>query len=109
MPDRPVAFGYKQIWLAIREVEPQAAADTIGLRDTRPSTWKAGIQRAYEQGYDRRRRRNSKWQEIFVSPPILGWTLAVGGIGAHPEPGMPEWLPWLRRLSLIMGQVQFFG
>jgi hypothetical protein len=89
-PDCPVAFGYKQIWLAVRDAEPQLVADTIGLIDTRASTWKEGIERAYEQGYDRERRKYRKWQEIFVSPPVLGWTLAVGGIGALPEPGIPE-------------------
>ena len=109
IPDRPVAFGYKQVWLAIRDAKPQVVADTLGLLHTRASTWKEGIERAYEQGYDRERRRYRELQEIFVSPPVLGWTLAVGGIGALPEPGMGDWTPWLCNLSQILGHVQFFG
>ena len=50
IPDRPVAFGYKQVWLAVRDAEPQVVADTVGLIDTRASTWNEGIDRAYEQG-----------------------------------------------------------
>jgi len=109
IPERPVPFGYKQIWLAVRDSEPQIVADTMGLSGTRASTWKEGIELAYEQGHDRERRQYRQRQEIFVSPPVSGWTLAVGGIGALPEPGMPEWSPWLCHLSLILGHVQFFG
>jgi hypothetical protein len=109
LPDRPVAFGYKQVWLAIRDTKPPVVAETLGLLHTRASTWKEGIERAYEQGYDRERRRYRDLQEIFVSPPVLDWTLAVGGIGALPEPGMGDWTPWLCNLSQILGHVQFFG
>jgi hypothetical protein len=109
IPDCPVNFGYKQIWLAIWDAAPRVVADAIGIMDTRTSTWEVGIDRSYEQGYDRERRQFRETQEIFVSPPVLGWTLAVGGIGTLPNPCLPEWLPWLRHLSTVLGQVQSFG
>jgi hypothetical protein len=109
IPDRPVIFGYKQIWLAISATAPQVVADAIGLIDARTSTWKEGIERSYEQGYDREQRQFREWQEIFVSPPVLSWILAVGGIGALPNACLPEWLPWLRNLSALLGHVQSFG
>jgi hypothetical protein len=109
IPDRPVAFGYKQVWLAVRDAEPQVVADIVGVIDRRASTWKEGIDRAYEQGFDRERQEWRKWQDIFVSPRVLGWTLAVGGIGALPAPSMPEWLPWVCDLSRKLGHVQSFG
>jgi hypothetical protein len=109
IPDCPVNFGYKQLWLAVWDTAPRVVADAVGLIDTRTSSWKEGIERSYEQGYDRERRQYREWQEIFVSPPVLGWTLAAGGIGALPSPGLPDWLPWLRNLSAILGHVQSFG
>jgi hypothetical protein len=109
IPDCPVIFGYKQIWLAVWDTAPQVVADAIGLIDTRTSTWQEGIERSYEQGYDREQRQFRERQEIFVSPPVISWILAVGGIGALPNPCVPEWLPWLRNLSALLGHVQSFG
>jgi hypothetical protein len=87
IPDRPVAFGYKQVWLAVRDAQPQVVADALGLLDTQASTWKEGILWAYEEGYGRERRQHPEWQTIFVSPPVFGWTLAVGGDRFPPGAG----------------------
>jgi len=105
IPDHPVAFGYKQRWLAVRDRDPQSVADALGLEDTKPSTWREGIERAY----DRYRRRAGECAEVFVSPPVLGWTLAVGGVGVIPEVMMPTFVPFLCSLSATLGHVQYFG
>jgi hypothetical protein len=105
IPDYPVAFGYKQQWLAVRDRDPQTVADALGLRDTKPSTWKEGIERAY-QHY---RRRAGECAEVFVSPPVLGWTLAVGGAAVIPDVTMPAFVPFLCGLSAALGHVQYFG
>jgi hypothetical protein len=109
IPDRPVAFGYKQHWFAARDSRPGDVAVALGLEDIRPSSWKEGIDRAYDSGYDPARGSHQKWVEMFVSPPIRGWTLAVGGIRAIPSAGMPEWAPFLQELSRNLGQIQYFG
>src|SRR4051794_21763265 len=109
IPDRPVAFGYKQCWFAIRDGQPPDVAAALGLQGIRPSPWKEGIERAYDSGYNPRRRLWREWVEMFVSPPVQGWTLAVGGIGAIPSAGMSEWIPFLRDFSTRLGHVQYFG
>jgi hypothetical protein len=109
VPDRPVPFGYKQMWLALWDAEPSALAGALGLADVRPATWKEGIERSYESGYDATRRVWRKWLEIFVSPPVRGWTLVVGGIGAFPPIEHAEGVDRLRDLSTRFGHVQHFG
>jgi hypothetical protein len=108
-PDRPVAFGYKQHWLAFEGRQPQEVAAALGLKGIRPSTWKEGIERAYNSVYDRDRRSLKDWVEMFVSPPVRGWTLAVGGIGAIPSAEVAGWVPFIRDLSTKHGHVQYFG
>lgn len=103
-PDRPVAFGYKQVWLAVRDREPREVAEALGLRKLRVANWKEGIRRSYETD-----RREGRRKEIFVTPPVAGWTLAVGGIGSLPYPDLPGWQPFLEGLSERFGHIQFFG
>ncbi|MEO6807799.1 MAG: hypothetical protein ABI353_01620 [Isosphaeraceae bacterium] len=43
-----------------------------------------------------------------MTPPIQGWTLAVGGVGSIPETGDPEWPTWLAALSERLGVVQYY-
>jgi hypothetical protein len=105
IPDRPVDFGYKQQWLAVWDRDPRAVAEALGLKDTEPSTWREGI----ERGYDLARHRAGEFAEVFVSPPVLGWTLAVGGVGVIPAVGMPAFVPFLCSLSARLGHVQYFG
>jgi hypothetical protein len=103
IPDRPVAFGYKQQWVAVRARQAQEVAIVLGLKDVRPSTWQEGIERSYE------RSPSLEWLEVFVSPPISGWTLAVGGLTALPHADRPDWLPWLGDLSERLDHVHYFG
>jgi hypothetical protein len=104
-PDRPVAFGYKQQWLAIEHRDPQTVADALGLKDAKPSTWKEGIDRVYAL----RQRQPGEGVEVFISPTIVGWTFAVGGVGIIPSVGMSEFVPFLCDLSAELGTVQYFG
>jgi hypothetical protein len=105
IPDHPVAFGYKQQWLAVMESDPQTVAEALGLKDRKPSTWRQGIERAY----DHSRRRAGQCPEVFVSPPVLGWTLAIGGVGVIPGVTEPAFDRFLCRLSARLGHVQYFG
>src|SRR5262245_24448946 len=78
-------------------------AGALGLGEVADSMWKEGINRSYVRGWRR------GWWEVFVSPPVLGWILAVGGLGALPLPDYPDWLPWLCSMSKKLGHVQSFG
>jgi tetratricopeptide (TPR) repeat protein len=82
IPDRPVKFGYKQTWLAIREVDSQAVVNALGLEDTRVSTWKEGIERAYEHGYD----RGAEHPDVALSLVCLANVYSAQGKYAKAEP-----------------------
>ncbi len=62
---RPVSFGYKTQWLAIRGVDPRRVVEALELVDARPSGWREGIAAGYGES-------------VFVSPSIDGWILVVG-------------------------------
>ncbi len=109
IPDRPEPFGYKQIWLAVKGVEPSEVASALGLEWCQSANWAQGIDRAYRSYFDSKRGWYNSRVEIFVAPPVRGWTLAVGGIGALPAIESSEWIPWLEGLSERLGHVQFFG
>lgn len=69
-PDRPVAFGYQMAWLAIRSRDTAAIVEALALEDCRYCSWNSGIGTVY----DPRLGQN----QVFVSPPVNGWTFVVG-------------------------------
>jgi hypothetical protein len=70
-----VGFGYKQAWLAVREVDTRtaaAAADMLGLRDLGPVRWQEGIDLTYLTD-----------DRVAMTPALAGvggdaWVLVVG-------------------------------
>jgi hypothetical protein len=72
-PDKPQAFGYKVIWLALRTSDPQAVVDALELEAATPANWQSGLAAVYE---------GDRW--VFVSPPLGGWILAIGGSLPYP-------------------------
>jgi len=103
--DRPVDFGYKQQWLAVWDRDLRAVVEALDLKESKPSTWREGVERVY----DLARHRAGACAEVFVSPPVLGWTLAVGGVGVVPAVEMPAFVPFFCSLSARLGHVQYFG
>ena len=74
-----VGFGYKQAWLAVRDAQPAAVAETLGLRDLGEVTWRAGIDLAYLTD-----------DRVATTPPLPGaggvsWVLAVGRWLLRPD------------------------
>lgn len=61
-------FGYKTAWFAIRSDDTKAVASALQLENVRPAAWNYGIWHSIE----------TDDYAIFVTPPIDGWTLAVG-------------------------------
>ncbi len=88
-------FGYKMSWLAIPTTDSQAITDALGLRQTAPASWRDGIAAVYEG------------DSIFVTPPVSGWTLAVGK--DMPTAGDEPWIPFLEGVSQKLTHVQYFG
>ena len=111
-PDRPVGFGYKICWFAVRTTDAGAVADAMELDRRRPANWKSGMAAAYDQtpGSDR-------YVEVFVTPPVDGWTLAIGfdlpspaAFGSKTERRKGRhFRRLLSSLASRFDEVQFFG
>lgn len=63
--DKPIDFGYKTVWIAVKTSDKQQIAKILNIKNTRPSNWKSDINHAYENS-------------IFITPQIGEWTLVVG-------------------------------
>jgi hypothetical protein len=97
--DRPVAFGPKCLWIAVRGATPEAVARALKLEGVEPSTWATGVRVAYAG-------------RVFVTPVLdHGWVLAAS-VG-FPDTGdalhADETTPWLARIAPQFPELQFFA
>lgn len=101
-PDRPVSFGYKIAWFAIRTVDTARVSRVLELGAIQPANWQSGVGAVYEAR-----------DEIvaFVAPPVDGWTLVVTtlGVAAEDEVKIARIVNLLRDLSKEYGEAQHFG
>ncbi len=95
LPDLPEPFGYKVAWLALRTADSQAVVAALGLLGAKPSTRNEGVAQAYQS-------------EVFITPPLLSWTLAVSFSLFPPNGPEPFVKSLLERLSRQFGDVQYF-
>ena len=87
-PDEPRPFSYKTAWLAVKNISPEKLAAALGLENVRACNWRDGIAHAYERNAGRQfpsldSAMNAEFgfgsrHDVFVSPPVAGWTFAVG-------------------------------
>jgi len=63
------SFGYKNAWIAVKNVQPEAVTHALSLRNVRAADWETGIRAAYEYPFT---------CAVFVTPLIDGWVLCVG-------------------------------
>jgi hypothetical protein len=112
-PDRPLGFGYKLCWFAVRTQDGAAVAKRLGLVDQRPANWKAGVAAAYDAI-----RIGTAAAEVFVTPPVDGWTLAASVHLPYPADADSHeanlqigrrFRVLFRKLSDRFDDVQFFG
>ena len=75
-PDKPEPFGFKILWFALKTSDPAVVVDAFELREATPANWESGLAAVYESA------RKDAW--VFVSPPIGGWVLIVGGCLPYP-------------------------
>lgn len=97
-PDKPVAFGYKCMWLAVKTDNAEKVANIIGLKTKNICNWAVGINKAYDG-------------KIFVSPVVHGWTFAVGWGLPHGDTNesIDSVKLILNNLSREFGEAQFFA
>lgn len=67
--DRPIGFGYKMSWLAIRCDAASEVVQALSLSHVHAVTWRKGIDSVYGSMRDR---------DVLVTPPVDGWVLVVG-------------------------------
>src|SRR5581483_9955152 len=92
--DLPISFGYKSAWIAVPSQDRRAFAESLNLKGIERCSWSDGLLKAYNL------------EGVFVTPPVLGWTMAVG---AHPEAGQDSFLGLLELVSRRFRQAFYFG
>jgi len=92
--DLPVSFGYKTAWIAVPSQDGRALAEALGLQGIERCSWRSGIEKAYHL------------RGVFVTPPILQWTIAVGAV---PEVGQDQFLPCMQSISRRFHQAFYFA
>jgi hypothetical protein len=102
LPDRPCAFGCSMGWLAIRTANPQALISALGLVEPEPCSWNSGIGAVYDDRLG--------VTHVFVTPPVQGWTFAVGLSLPHPvgRGFVDKCTPLLVGLAGEFAEVQYF-
>ncbi|MDX2308125.1 MAG: hypothetical protein NW216_07805 [Hyphomicrobium sp.] len=102
VPDAPTGFGYRMAWLAVRTRDTGAVVEALGLIGPHPCNWRSGIGAVYDRALGE--------HQIFVSPPVNGWTFVVGlslpqPVGRH---FVDKSTPFLLALGTRFVEVQYF-
>ena len=102
IPDRPCGFGCSMAWLAIRTRDPEAVIEALRLDEFASCNWNAGIGAVYDDRLGA--------AHIFVTPPVQGWTFAVGLSLPHPvgRGFIDKCTPLLVDLGGRFAEVQYF-
>ncbi len=83
-------------WLAIRSGNPLAVQAALALHNPQPCSWAEGLQSGHERA-------------LFVSAPVAGWILVLGGALPEPAGDVDICFRFLTDLSRQLGEVQFFS
>lgn len=95
--DMPVPFGPRMAWLAVATADTPAVAAAVGLRKPRSVAWLPGVEAAHRG-------------EVFVTPPVGDWTLAVGTPLFHtPDATAAGVTALLATLGKQFEEVQYFA
>lgn len=101
-PDGPRPFGYRMGWLAIRTRDTERVIERLGLTDTISANWDNGLGTVYAE--------TDSENQVFVSPPVNGWTFVVGL--ALPQPlgktFVDKTVPLLLDLGSQFIEVQYY-
>ena len=67
---RPVSFGYKMAWLAIRSDSPDRVIEQLDIAEATPTPWENGVDALYSS-------TSLTEHPIYVTPSLDGWVLAA--------------------------------
>lgn len=111
-PDSPEGFGYKVNWFAVKTIDPQLVATSLGLNGLRRANWASGISAAYSISTKPAAKRS-----VFISPPVKGWILVVSNSLPYPDKRVAagnteidsRFEAMFKKLASSFEDVQFFG
>jgi hypothetical protein len=83
-------------WLVIKAKDPLVVQAALNLHHPMPCSWEDGLIEARDD-------------KLFISPSISGWVLVMGSGLPGPFEDVDDCFHFLTRLSLKLGQVQFFS
>lgn len=93
IPDKPIGFGFKNKWLAVKSNSKEEVAKYLKLKKVRVSNWEKGVKHGYEKG-------------VFITPEIKGWILVLGiNISDLEMQGTKD---FLKKTSQEFGECQIF-
>ncbi|MBN8248441.1 MAG: hypothetical protein J0L84_13495 [Verrucomicrobia bacterium] len=100
LPDntRPpsLPFQVPQRWVTIRSSNTALIRELLGVSDETAVPWSEALARTRERA-------------LFVSGPVDGWTLVLGGRLPDPARDVEALFRWLHRLSRELGEVHFYA
>jgi len=83
-------------WVAVRSIKLGEVQSALGLSNPTPCPVCEGL-------------TGSDDLNLFISPPIRGWVLVTGNDLPDPADDVDECFIWLQRLSLKLGEVQYYS
>jgi hypothetical protein len=93
---RPFAFQMPARWMAIRSSNTHLVRELLGVSEEVAVPWSEALSRSREAF-------------LFVSGPVDGWTLVVGGRLPDPVQDVDALFRLLNRLSRELGEVHFYS
>jgi len=83
-------------WVAVRSTNTPLIRDLLGLSMESAVPWSEALGRSREA-------------DLFISGPVDGWTLILGGRIPDPVQDVESLFRWLHRLSRETGEVHFYA
>lgn len=102
LPDAPRSFGHDVCWLAIRTEHTVSVVEHLQLVSPRLENWSKGLKTVADP--------RCGDTQVFVSPPVQGWTFVIGlalpqPMGAHFDDKVT---PLLAHLKRAFPDVQYY-
>lgn len=92
----PVVIPQPVRWIAIRSSNTTHLRTLFGLNSEPATPWSEALNRSSEPS-------------LFISPPVQGWTLVIGGSLPDPSDDVDSCFRVLVSLSREIGEVQYFA
>lgn len=93
---KPLFYQQPERWVAVRSVDVGFVQEALGLSNTARCSWQESLARGGERA-------------VFLTPPVMGWVLAIGPGLPDPVEDVDECYHFLVQLSRSVGEIQYFS